>query len=101
MTASEVARRLRLYRSNLSATDAGRRPISLRTLGRIAVVLGCSLGDLLDLSPADDTPVFRDRRLAQRLKARDLGTSDGLERGWVHAAQLAWRRHYGSPGRPA
>lgn len=38
--------------------------------------------------------VFSNPRLAHRLRARDLGTPDGLERGWVHAAQLAWWRHY-------
>jgi len=36
MTAAEVARRLGVYRSNLSAMDAGRRALSLKALARVA-----------------------------------------------------------------
>jgi len=92
-TAAEVARRAGLYRSNLSAMDAGRRAVSLRTLGRVAQVLGCSPSDLLESAP--ETPAFHNPQLAHRLEERDAGTPDGREQGWVHAVQLAWRRHYG------
>lgn len=41
------------------------------------------------------TRVWRRADLNRRLQARDLGTVDGLEKGWVHAAQQAWRTHFG------
>ena len=93
-TAAEVARRLGWYRSNLSAMDAGTRAISMRALARIAALLGCSPIDLLEPSPMAHRPLFRQRRLNRRLAERDLGAPDGAEKGWVHDAQLAWRRHY-------
>ena len=95
-TAAEVARHLRLYRSNLSAMDAGRRAPSLRVLARIAWFLRCSVGDLIEMAPFDERPVFHRRDLQLRLMERDLGTPDGLEKGWVHTVLLAWQRHYRS-----
>ena len=94
MTAAEIARRLGLHRSNLSAADAGRRAISLRALGRIADILACSPGELMERAEAAGRPVFRHARLNTRLAARDAGLADGTERAWVHAVALVWQRHY-------
>ena len=94
MTAADIARRLGLHRSNLSAADAGRRALSLRALGRIADVLACSPGELVERVEASTSSVFRSARLNARLAARDAGLSDGAERAWVHAVALAWQRHY-------
>ena len=96
LTAAEVARRLRLYRSNLSAMDAGRRPVSLRTLARLSELLGCSPVDLLEVTFGPNTTVFRRSELNRKLEERDLAVPDGLEKGWVHTALLAWQRHYGT-----
>ena len=96
VTAAELAGRLGWHRSNLSAMDAGRRSISMRTLVRVAQALSCSPPDLLDVDTAGQGPLFRQRRLNARLAERDVKTTDGTEKGWVHAVQLAWRRHYGS-----
>lgn len=93
LTAAEVARRLGWHRSNLSALDAGSRAASFRALARVSEALACSPGDLLEISRTEP-PVFRQARLNARLQERDDGTPDGSEKGWVHAAQLAWRRHY-------
>lgn len=95
LTALEVARRLRLYRSNLSSMDAGRRSVSLRALARVAQLLDCSLGDLLELSWGSEMPIFRREELNARLQERESRTPDGSEKGWVHSALLAWQRHYG------
>ena len=100
-TAAELARRLGWYRSNLSAMDAGRRSISMRTLARISEVLGCSPADLLHVGVQSRTPLFRKPQLNARLAERDLGTPDGAEKGWVHSVQLAWCRHYGLSRRTA
>ena len=96
MTAADVARRLRLYPSNLSAMDAGARSISLRALGRIAEILASAPGELLERAVAADRPVFRSRRLNARLADRDAALEDGSERTWVHTVLLAWQRHYGA-----
>lgn len=80
--------------------DKGDRSVSVRALARLSELLGCSPGDLLDAGPDPETPLFRQQRLNARLAERDVGTPDGVEKGWVHAVQLAWRRHYGSGKRP-
>ena len=97
MTAAEVARRLRLYRSNLSAMDAGRRSVSLGALGRIADVLGCSPGELLERDSRAERPVFRPASVNIRMGTRDAALVDGAERTWVHTVLLAWQRHYHVP----
>lgn len=94
MTVAEVARRLGLYRSNLSAMDAGRRAVSLQALSRIAAVLGCSPGELLERNAEGSPAVFQAPALNTRLAARDVGLEDGADRAWVHASLLAWQRHY-------
>lgn len=94
MTAADVARRLKLYRSNLSAADAGTRPVSLRALGRIAEVLACSPGELLERIEGADRPIFRRASLNARVAGRDADLVDGAERTWVHTTLLAWQRHY-------
>lgn len=93
-TVKEVARRLGLYSSNLSAMDAGTRSVSLRLLSRIAEFLDCSLGDLLEVAWGAKRDPFGQSDLALQLKMRDLGTPDGLERQWVHNTLLSWQRHY-------
>ena len=97
MTAAEIARRLGLHRSNLSAADAGRRALSLNALGRIADVLACSPGELIKRAEASQHPIFRSVRLNTRLAARDAELADGAECSWVHAVALAWQRHYRGP----
>ncbi len=95
MTAAEIARQLGFYRSNFSAMDAGKRPVSVKTLARVGKVLGCSIGDLIEVHWEPEGPVFRNRLLQRRMEERDYGAPDGLERGWVHAVLLAWQRHGG------
>ncbi|OGX13320.1 MAG: hypothetical protein A3I71_06560 [Omnitrophica WOR_2 bacterium RIFCSPLOWO2_02_FULL_63_16] len=100
MTAAELARRLGLYRSNLSAMDAGTRSVSLKTLARIAGALSCSPGDLLEIGGLSEPRVFRGKTLNRLLVARDQQTVDGADRAWTHAALLAWQRHYRHPHAP-
>ncbi len=96
LTAADVARRLRLYRSNLSAADAGRRSMSLNALGRIADFLGCSPGELVERVQPRVENLFRRPALNARLAKRDAALADGAERTWVHVVLLAWQRHYRS-----
>lgn len=94
LSASEVARRLGMFKSNLSALDAGKRSISLQALDRIAKLLRCSVSDLIETSPPRQNPLFSSPVLLDSLKQRDLGVPDGTERLWVHKVLLAWQRHY-------
>ena len=98
-TVAEIARQLGWYRSNLSAMDAGRRPISLRRLARLATILSCSPADLIEVGPAFASPVFRARRIQLRLAERETRASSREDKGWVHTVQLAWKRHYQSDKR--
>ncbi len=91
-TVAELARRLGWYRSNLSAMDAGRRTISMHALSRVAALLGCSLGELMDSSP--EIRLFRDARVNARVLEWDRRAVDGLDKSWVSTVQLAWIRHY-------
>ena len=74
--------------------DAGTRTVSIRKLAQASQVLGCSPGDLLEVSWGQDAAVFGELAIRQRLQARDIGTPDGSEKGWTHAVLLAWQRHY-------
>ena len=94
MTAAEVARRLGLYRSNLSAMDRGRRTVSLRKLGEIAKLLSCSPPDLIEMGWGEEAPPFRSKKLIRRIEERERDFPDGTERGWVHRVLWAWQRHY-------
>lgn len=96
-TAAQLAERLGLYRSNLSAMDSGRRTVSLALLTRIAELLECSPIDLIEVIPTPEKPIFRSQRAMRALEKKDLGIPDGTERGWVHQALLAWQRHYAKP----
>ena len=80
--------------NNLSAMDAGRRSVSLRALGRIADVLGCSPSELLERDSSAERPVFRPASVNARVRMRDAALIDGSERTWVHTVLLAWQRHY-------
>ena len=93
-TAAEVARGLKLYRSNISAMDAGRRSVSLQLLSRIAEFLGCSPTDLIEVRSSHKKEPFRNRELLQRLEQRAFDIPEGSERGWVHRVLLTWQRHY-------
>ena len=92
LTVRELARRLKLYPSNLSLTDAGTRRPSLQLLARLAAALDCSPGELLTTAPPSRPPVFRRAALNKALHAL-AQIPDGTERGWTHTALLAWQRH--------
>ncbi|OGX06589.1 MAG: hypothetical protein A3G87_09285 [Omnitrophica bacterium RIFCSPLOWO2_12_FULL_50_11] len=94
-TAARVARHLGLYRSNLSAMDAGRRSVSLQALNRIAECLGVSPSDLIEATPtAEETSSAYSSWLKHRIQERESNVPDGTKRDWVHRALLAWQRHY-------
>lgn len=93
MTLTELAKKLRLYLSNLSAMDSGTRPVSLRQLSKIAQFLHCGIGDLL-LSSAEEKKIFREKILNKRVEQLETSSEDGTDKSWVPKVMLALNRHY-------
>ena len=93
MTLSEVARKLDLYLSNLSAMDSGSRPVSLRQLSRIARFLHCGVGDLI-LSSEEEKPLFHEKALNRAVDRIEALSEDGTDKSWVPKVTLAVNRHY-------
>lgn len=99
MTLSEVAGKLGIPRSNMSAIASGSRGISLKVLYRISNILDCGLGDLF--LPKEDQPVFKDKKTQALLKAVEDQNYDGIDKTWVDYIMLAQKTHYGSINRGA
>lgn len=89
----EVAGKLRIPLSNLSAINSGSRTVSLRLIARIAKLLDCSVSDLLD--EQSDAVAFRDAGLDQRVAQIEEKNSFGADKAWVHRIMLARQSHYG------
>ena len=93
-TVAQTARENGFYRSNLSAMDRGKRPVSLRLLGKLAETLGCDLEDLIETSRFSSKPIFSKPGAMKQLLERDMDAQDGSEKQWLHHVWLAWKRHY-------
>lgn len=93
LTAAEVSRKLKLFPSNISAMDSGRRFVSLYLLERIANVLGCNVSELIETKKTDKPKLFP-AHLMKRLKEIEDRQEDGSDKTWTHRTLLAWQRHY-------
>jgi len=89
----DVAGKLRIPLSNLSAINSGSRSVSLRLLGRIANLLGCEVADLFDESEA--VTVFRSPGVDRAVTRVEEGSCFGADKAWVHRIMLARQEHYG------
>ncbi|MBI4398679.1 MAG: helix-turn-helix domain-containing protein [Candidatus Omnitrophica bacterium] len=92
---AQLTKRLGLYRSNISLMDAGKRPLSLKLLTRIARFLKCNPLDLLMVHKTPRTPFARSRRFVKKLRDREDQLEEGTNCQWVNNILLAWQRHYG------
>jgi len=78
----DVAGKLRIPLSNLSAINSGSRSVSLRLLGRIANLLGCEVADLFDESEA--VTVFRSPGVDRAVTRMEEGVaSERTKRGSI------------------
>jgi len=93
MRLGDVARKLRMPLSNLSAVASGRRSVSLRLLNRIAGILGCSVPELFEKKKS--VGVFKDPELNKRIFLLEHANYLGRDKTWVHHLMLAQRTHYG------
>ena len=89
----EIARKLRIPLSNLSAINSGSRSVSLRLLARIAKLLNSSVADLLD-EPAGSV-AFKTPGLGRVVTRIEGENPFGTDKAWVHRVMLAQRGHYG------
>jgi len=99
MTLSEVAKKLGIPRSNMSAIASGSRGVSLEALYRISGILDCGIEELF--SPKPDQPVFKDKKTQVLLKMVEDQNYDGIDKTWVDNIMLAQKTHYGSINRGA
>ena len=99
MTLSEVARKLKMSRSNMSAIASGARGVSLKALHRISDILDCSVEELF--LPKESRPVFKDKKTQALLNAVEGQNYDGIDKTWVDNVMLAQKTHYGSINRGA
>ena len=97
MTLSEVAGKLGISRSNMSAIASGSRGISIKALYRISNILACSVGELF--LQKEDQPVFKDKKTEALLNAIEGQNYDGINKSWVDYIMLAQKAHYGSINR--
>ena len=99
MTLSEVARKLGMPRSNMSAIASGSRGVSLEVLYRISNILDCGIEELF--LPKEDQPVFKNKKTQALLDAVEDQNYDGIDKTWVDNIMLAQKMHYGSINRGA
>lgn len=99
MKLGELARRLRMPLSNLSAISSGRRSVSVRLLSRIAGLLSCGVSELFEDDPGPDS-VLKKGPLAQALREIEAANPLGIEKGWTHRLSLIRERHFKSVREP-
>ena len=92
MRLSEIAKRLRMPLSNLSAINSGSRSVSIRLLSRIAELLNCSAPELFEES--ESSGIFRQLGLDQEIARIEMSNPMGTDKAWVHRLMLANRDHY-------
>ena len=90
----ELARKLRMPLSNLSALASGRRSVSLLLLSRIAVVLNCEVSELFDNEGVAD--VYPAERLNARIQQLERENHLGNDKGWTHRLSFHLQSHYQS-----
>ena len=92
MRLGDVARKLRMPLSNLSAVASGRRSISLGLLQRIADVLSCAVPDLFD--EREIPRVFKDIELNRRISQIEQANYMGCDKGWTHRLTFSQQKHF-------
>lgn len=86
-----IARKIGLYRSNLSAIASGRRGVSLRKLIKICQYLNCSLDELIFY---DASVNVYDKKMEEKLSSIEKQNFDGMDKSWVNKLMAAQTMHY-------
>ena len=92
MRLGDVARKLRMPLSNLSAIASGRRSVSIGLLSRIAGILNCSVAELFESEKVGGA--FKDpgiNRIIQQLESENYL---GQDKGWTHRLTFTQQKHF-------
>lgn len=93
MRLGDLARRLKMPLSNLSAIASGRRSVSLGLLSRIAELLKCQVSELFEKTP-EAKGIYRDESMNEEILKIAEQNYSGIEKGWVHRVMFAHHNHY-------
>ena len=93
MKLGDVARKLHMPLSNLSAIASGRRSVSVPFLSKIAGLLHCRVSELFD-EESMEPAAYRRADLNRAILRVESENYFGREKGWTHRLMLAQRRHY-------
>jgi transcriptional regulator with XRE-family HTH domain len=93
MRLGELARKLRMPLSNLSAISSGRRGVSVRLLSRIADFLGCGVSELFE-EEAPGFAVYRSAGSNQEILRIEMENYIGCEKGWTHRLTFSQQKHF-------
>lgn len=97
VTLMSIAKKLGIYRSNMSAIASGKRGVSLDMLIKIGHILDCGLDELVTLSGRSS--VFKNKNIEDKLNKIIEANYDGMDKTWVNNIVLAGLRHYGNAKR--
>lgn len=92
LTLGFIAKKLGIYRSNMSGIASGRRGMSLGLLEKISRILACGIDELI--MPDERAAVFKDKKLELRVAAIERRNYDGVDKTWVDRVMLAQIAHY-------
>lgn len=93
MALSAIAKKLGIYRSNMSAIASGSRGVSLKMLKKISHILDCGIDDLI--GHKKHPPIFKNRKLESVLNNIEKANYDGIDKTWVDRLMFAQKIHYG------
>lgn len=93
MRLGDLARKLRMPLSNLSAIASGRRSVSISLLSRIAKLLNCCVSELFE-EKSIATEIYQDEDSNREVLRIAEENYPGIEKGWVHRVMLAHHNHY-------
>jgi len=92
MTLLGIAKKLGIYRSNMSAIASGSRGVSLDVLKKICYILDCGLDEIV--FPAREPVVFKNKMIQAKLDSLERVNYDGIDKTWVNKVILASWGHF-------
>jgi len=94
----ELAQRLKMPLSNLSAIASGQRSVSLGLLSRIAAELDCEVPELFEAKTK--MGVFRSAEINNRILQVERESYLGQDKSWTHRLNVIMERHFKSVREP-
>ena len=92
LTLVNIAKKLGIYRSNMSAIASGARGASLKMLNKVCRILDISLDELVKAEERHF--IFNTGKLEAALDNIEKSNYDGIDKSWVDRVMLAQKAHY-------